>query len=478
MKRAELNKTKIVCTIGPRVNSPEMLSQLISAGMNVARINFSHGTHQEHKKTILMIREVAAKSGAPIAILQDLSGPKLRIGTFRDDKTVSLKTGNKYILTTRKIEGDENAVSFPYPKVIADIKPGDMILLADGMVQLKTLSIKDGSEVITEVMNDGELSSHKGINFPNTRLQIPSMTRKDKEDLEFGLNLGVDFIALSFVREAADILNLKNIISFFNKEIPVIAKIEKHEAIDNLKEIVDVSDGLMVARGDLGVEMPLEQVPWIQKEIIYRANLSGKPVITATQMLRSMVENPRPTRAEVTDVANAIWDGTDAVMLSEETAIGKYPIESVTALKKIAIETEGALTFLEKRQHKLPEMLHNTIRDGIASGVHFLDELLHPKAILTPTITGTTAKLISRLQPSAPVIAFTPNEVTFRKLALSWGVIPILSEYQKGFSDLVSKTIKNAKKRGYLNKGDKVIIALGYPPGEERTDTIKVVECP
>jgi pyruvate kinase len=475
MEEINTSCTKIVCTIGPKVNTPEMIESLIKSGMNVARINFSHGTHEEHGEVIARIRNAAKKLDKPVAILQDLSGPKLRIGAFKNDAEIMLKTGDRFILSSKEIEGDEKGVSFVHPEVIKDVKPGETILLADGIVSLKVLKV-DGEGIHTEALNDSKLSSHKGVNFPHSKIKIPSLTEKDKKDLEFGIKTGVDFIALSFVREPEDILNLKNIISFFNEDIPVIAKIEKHEAVDNLEEIVKITDGLMVARGDLGVEVPLEKVPFIQKRIIHLANLYGKPVITATQMLRSMVENPRPTRAEATDVANAIWDGTDAVMLSEETAVGKYPLEAVGVLKTIAKETEKEMELLDKRHRAFPEMLHETVRDAIATGVFYLSSKLNPKVIITPTITGTTPRLISRLQPSAPVVAFTPNEVTYRRLALSWGVFPYLSKHYDSFRDLINLNIKRAAEEGWLSHGDKAIIALGYPPGEERTDTIKVVE--
>lgn len=470
-----INKTKIVCTIGPGVKSEEMIEKLISAGMNVARLNFSHGLLEDHQKTIENIRRIAKKLNMPVAILQDLSGPKLRIGVFKDDAVIHLKKGDSFCLYSGEDEGDKNGISFHYPEIYKDIKPNEVILLADGGLQLKVNAVYGTEKILTTVLNDYGISSHKGVNFPHSKLKIPAMTQKDKMDLEFGLKMDVDYIALSFVRKEEDIQNLKNIIHFFDKKIPVIAKIEKHEAVVNLKEIVQVSDGLMVARGDLGVEIPLEKVPRVQKEIIRAANLAGKPVITATQMLQSMVENPRPTRAEATDVANAIWDGTDAVMLSEETAVGKYPIEAVTMLKKIAIETESAMNLVEKKRIGAAEMLHNTIRDAIALEVRNLAETIKAKVILTPTITGTTPKLISRLQPAAPIVAFTPNEKTYRRLALSWGVFPYLTKHQSDFKHIIDLAIKTAADNGWIKKGDMAIIALGYPPGEAKTDTIKVV---
>ena len=471
----KINRTKIVCTIGPAVRSPEMIERLIRAGMNVARLNFSHGTHEEHGEIFKMIRTTAKKMSQPVAILQDLSGPKLRIGSFKDDAVFNLRKKDRFCFTVEDIPGDQNRVSFPYPEVYKDIKKGDKIFLADGGLQLLVKKNIGNKEIETEVLNDYQISSHKGVNFPDSKLKIPALTEKDKADLEFGLKLGVDYIALSFVRKEEDIHNLKNIIRFFNKNIPVIAKIEKHEAVKNLKEIVKTADGLMVARGDLGVEIPLEMVPRVQKDIIRQANIYGKPVITATQMLRSMVENPRPTRAEVTDVANAIWDGTDAVMLSEETAVGNYPVEAVEILVKIALETESAMTLMKKRSIPFPEMMHNTIRDAIASGVFYLADKINAKVILTPTITGTSPKLISRLQPAAPIVAFTPEESTYRRLALSWGVFPYLTEHQPDFKDLIDLALKTAADNHWINDGDIAIIALGYPPGEAKTDTIKVV---
>jgi pyruvate kinase len=471
----KLNKTKIVCTIGPSVFAKEQLQNLMQAGMNVARLNFSHGSHEQHAETITHIRQLSEENKLPIAILQDLSGPKLRIGTFAEDAVHQLVKGAEFSFFGKPMEGDENGVSFPYPQVFDDLKPGHTILVADGAIQLGVIRVIGREKVITEVLNDGQISSHKGVNFPDSRLGIPALTQKDKQDLEFGIKMGVDYIALSFVRNAEDLHALRNVLGFFDRDIPLIAKIEKHEAVDNLDAIAAEADGLMVARGDLGVEVPLEKVPRIQKQIIRTANLMGKPVITATQMLRSMVDNPRPTRAEVTDVANAIWDGTDAVMLSEETAVGNYPIKAVETLVEIAVETETAMNLLDKRHSPIPEMLNYSIRDAIATGVHYLTEKLSAKVILTPTITGTTPKLISRLQPSAPIVAFTPHESTYRRLALSWGVFPYLSVHQPDFKSLIEMALDEAANLGWIKKGEMAIIALGYPPGEERTDTIKVV---
>jgi pyruvate kinase len=474
--RSYRNKTKIVCTIGPRVANPESIEQLICSGMNVARLNFSHGDYDFHQQMINHIREISQRLERSVAILQDLSGPKFRIGKFADDKVVHLSARQPFVFCAGPVEGDEHRVSFPFPEVYEDIKAGDVLLVADGALQLKVENVVNGNEIHMVALNDSSISSAKGVNFPDSKISVPALTQKDKKDLEFGLRNGVDFIALSFVRYAEDMQSLRNICGFFNKDIPLIAKIEKHEAIQNLADIVQLADGVMVARGDLGVEIPLEQVPILQKEIIHLANKHGKPVITATQVLRSMVDNPRPSRAEVSDIANAIWDGTDALMLSEETAIGNYPLEAVQTLANVAQETEKAMNHLEKRFLPIPDIMNSDTRDAVAGAIYYLSKNFPAKAIVTPTATGITPKLISRLQPDIPIVALTPDATTYRRLALSWGVFPYMIDASDEFEILINNSLEKAAVNGWLKKGDSAILAMGYPFGEERTDTIRLVK--
>jgi pyruvate kinase len=467
-------KTKIVCTIGPASESSEVLEKLVLAGMSVARLNFSHGTHAEHGRTVSRIRRLSRDHGKPVAILQDLSGPKIRIGRI-EGGTVTLEPGSPFTLTARRVPGTAEAATLNYPGLIKDVRPGDLLLLSDGALELEVIRTA-GPDIRCRVIVGGPLSSHKGVNIPSRSVKLPSLTAKDRKDLRFGIGLGVDYVALSFVRTAADILKAKALIGRLGAGIPVIAKIEKHEALDNIEEIIEAADGIMVARGDLGVEIPLEKIPRVQKLIIRSANRHGKSVITATQMLRSMVENPRPTRAEVTDVANAVLDGTDALMLSEETAVGKYPVEAVRTMAKIAAETElPSLSEERAGRDVIAEAGTMSPGEAVAMAACALAERVRASLLITFTNSGSTARLVAKYRPPCPILAPTPLEETFRRLALVWGAVPLRSGRLRSTDGLIAGAFRAALKSGLARRGDTVVITAGVPPGVAgRTNMIKV----
>ena len=467
-----LPKTKIVCTIGPASETPDVIRALILSGMRVARLNFSHGTHDEHAYKIRIIREIAADMGEPVAILQDLNGPKIRVGHI-PDSGVLLETGQDIILTTQVVEGSNQRISVSYPLLNEDVKTGDRILLADGFLELRVYSV-NGSEIYCEVITGGMLTSHKGINLPTGTLRIPSITDKDREDLNFGLQHDVDYIGMSFVRAAADIRNIKDLIRKKQKDTPVIAKIETHEAVEHFEDILDVADAIMLARGDMGVEIPLEEVPIIQKQLIQKANAAGKPVITATQMLRSMVDSSRPTRAEASDVANAVLDGTDAVMLSEETAMGNYPVDAVRYMKRIVAEAER----IYPHDHYLKMVPEKEISESVTYAVCVLADHLDAAAILAPTQSGRTAMHISQFRPKQAIIAFTSNPKTFRKLCLFRGTFPRLIEKPKDSDDIVQIVTRRSVDAGDLSEGDLVVITASHPVWASGvTNMIRVKKC-
>jgi len=466
-----LRKTKIVATIGPASSSEQVLKELISAGVNVVRLNFSHGTRQWHKSLIQSIRKISSELGKPIAILQDLTGPRIRIGNLKD-KSILLKNGMLFDLTTQNIIGGEKRISVNYKNLPQEIKKGDTILIADGSVRAEVIG-KSKTEIRCKVTAGGLISSKKGINLPFTKLKIPSLTAKDIKDLELGIKCNVDFIALSFVRKADDIKKVKEIIRKKGASIPVIAKIEKPEAVKKIDEIIEASDGLMVARGDLGVEIPIEEIPQVQKMIINKSNLCGKPVITATQMLKSMVENPEPTRAEVTDIANSVLDGTDAMMLSEETAVGKYPLRAVKIMSKIAESTEK---YLPEQKIFCKENMkrEKTIPDAISHTACLTAFDLNAKAIIAPTQSGYTAIQVSRFRPWQVIIAVSPDIKTVRRLSLCWGVCSILIDSFKNTDDMINKAEKASLESGLVKKGDMVVMTAGLPVGKKgNTNIIK-----
>jgi pyruvate kinase len=471
-----MRKTKIVCTIGPASRSYEVIEKLIKMGMNVARLNFSHGSYEEHFQVLENIRQASLKIGQPIAILQDLGGPKIRIGKIIKEP-IFLKEGSSFILTNRKVPGDEQEVSLTFPSLPQKVKKGDCIFLADGTLELKVKEFTS-TDIICRVVRGGKLTSHQGVNIPNISMDIPSLTEKDYQDILFGIKNKVDFIGLSFIRRAEDVLKVRKILKE-NKaeEISLIAKIEKKEAVDNLKEIIETSDGVMVARGDLGVEIPLENVPLVQKNIIKKCNFVGKPVITATQMLMSMMSNPRPSRAEVTDVANAILDGTDAIMLSEETAVGNYPLEAVETMNKIALRIEKAIDY-EKILSERSISVKPTNADAISHATCQVALDLKVKAIVTFTFSGSTARMVSRYRPPVPIIAASTQDSTVKKLTLSWGVYPFKTEELADTDDMITRSRKVALETGLVRPGEKIVITAGIPfrvPGS--TNLLKVETC-
>ena len=454
-----IRNAKIVCTIGPASSSPKVIERLIKAGMDVARLNFSHGTHNEYKKVIKSIRDTSRKLKKAVAILQDLQGPKIRTGMLKDGKII-LKSGNKFVLTGRKILGTSEMVSTTYSSMYRDVKKGDRILLDDGLISLKVNNVK-GTEIACEVINGGVLTDHKGINLPGIKVGLSSITEKDIEDLYFGIKQGVDYVAISFVRTDKDVKSVKDIIKKKGSFIPVIAKIEKPEAIDNLEKIVDEADGLMVARGDLGVEMSPEAVPVIQKNIISMANKKEKPVITATQMLESMINNPRPTRAEASDVANAIFDGTDAVMLSGETASGKYPVESVEIMARIISAAESGSLYRHVSDRRRGRI--STYPNAVSSAAVHASHQIEAKLIVVFTQSGSTALLVSKQRPSMPIIAYTPSENIMRRLNLYWGVIPKTMGLIEDTDDLIREMDRGLVSNKMVRKGDSVVILMGMP---------------
>jgi pyruvate kinase len=466
LRRESLSRTKIVCTIGPASQSPETLEQLINAGMDVARLNFAHGTHSSHSDVMKNIRRLAGQLNKPTAILQDLAGPKIRIGAVKEG-LVTLESGAMFTLTSRQVPGDDSEVSVNFPALAQDVKPGDSLLLSDGALELE---VKETSrqDIKCRVVVGGPLSSFKGINLPTRSIRVSMLTDKDRNDLAFGMELQVDYIALSFVRNADDVLQAKRFMEKRNCSIPVIAKIEKHEAVSNIDEIIKVVDGIMVARGDLGVEIPLEKVPLVQKMLIEKANRAGKPVITATQMLRSMVESPRPTRAEVTDVANAVFDGTDAVMLSEETAAGNFPLKTVSIMSKIAEDAEAGIPYESWSERFLSEE-EKTIPESVGYAACKLAESIHAACIITFTHSGSTAQTVAKYRPRPIILAPTPDEKTYRRLALIWGVIPILSEKAENTDEMISKTFQAVIKSGLVESGEKAVITAGIPVGKPGT---------
>lgn len=468
-----MRKTKIVCTIGPASSSYEIIEKLIKRGMDVARLNFSHGSYEEHLQKIEYIRQVSLKRGKPVAILQDLGGPKIRIGKIKQE-TVLLKEDSTFILTNRKVTGNEKEVSVTFPSLPEKVKKGSYIYLADGALELKIKELTP-TDIICKVIRGGKISSNKGVNIPDISMDISSLTDKDYQDIFFGIKNKVDFIGLSFVRRAEDILKVRQILKENNAEdISLVAKIEKKEALHNLKEIIEVVDAVMIARGDLGVEIPFENVPFAQKNIIKKCNFVGKPVITATQMLMSMVSGPRPSRAEVTDVANAILDGTDAIMLSEETAIGEYPLEAVETMNRIALKTESVIDY-EKILSKRSLSVKPTDPDAISHATCQVALNLNAKAIVTFTFSGSTARMVSRYRPPVPIIAASTQDSTVKKLALSWGVYPFKTEELENTDDMIEKSRKVALATGLVEKGDKIVITAGIPfriPGT--TNLLKV----
>jgi pyruvate kinase len=472
-----MRRTKIVATIGPASSSPEMIVRLLEAGMDVARLNFSHGTYEEHAQRIVMLREAARTLDRPLAILQDLQGPKIRTGSLVGDGPVQLRAGERFDITTHDVVGSAARVGTTYTALPHDVRPGDRILLSDGLIELRVLDTTD-DEVRTEVVFGGELREHQGINLPGVNVSAPALTPKDAADLDFGLEQGVDYVALSFVRRAMDIQTIKQRIAAADKATPVIAKIEKPEALDDLAAILEASDAIMVARGDLGVEMPPERVPVVQKQLIEAANAAGVPVITATQMLDSMIRNPRPTRAEASDVANAIIDGTDAVMLSGETATGLFPVESVQMMARIAeaAEVSGRHGDLHTMAAPLSTRA-NSVAKAISAAACAIVQTLPVHAVVAFTMSGSTARLVAHLRPTVPILAFTPSETVCRRLNLVWGVTPIMCDYVDRLDDLGARLGEILLARGFAQPGDTVVMTGGHPiAARGQTNFVKVMQ--
>ena len=455
----EVRHTKIVCTIGPASESPQIIRALVEQGMNVARLNFSHGSHQEHREKIQVIRGVSEELDRPVAILQDLAGPKIRVGEI-PKPGVRLEAGQSFMLTTSNVRGTHERVSVSYQSLPDEVEQGDRILLSDGSIEL-VVHRKTPSEVSCEVVTGGLLTSHKGLNLPTGSMRAAAFTDVDRKDLFFGLEHDVDFVALSFVRAADDILEVKEFVRRRKGDTPVIAKIERHEALDSIDEIIEEADGIMVARGDLGVEIPLEDVPGIQKMLINKANTAGRFVITATQMLRSMVNAPRPTRAEATDVANAVLDGTDAVMLSEETATGDYPVEAVQFMARIIRSAESDFP----HERYLEHVPRREVSDSVAHAACVLANHLDAAAIVAPTSSGRTARYISRFRPKQPIVALSPHDTVVHRLALSWGCLPHLVPEPTHTDDMIERSAELVLKLGYAAKDDLVVMTAGHPVG-------------
>lgn len=465
-------KTKIVSTIGPASESPQVLEAMIKAGMNVARLNFSHGTHEEHLRKIEALRDISERLKQPVSILQDLAGPKIRVGKVKEGG-VELRRGEKFFLTNREILGDGKGVSVSYPTLPDEVRSGDTILLADGTIELQVLK-SDGQDVQCRVTVGGLLTSHKGINFPTRTILASAFTKKDRKDLLFGIQNGVDLVGLSFVKDASDIEAVKKVLKKASADLPIIAKIERKEALEHIDEILLASDGIMVARGDLGMETPLERIPLVQKMLIRKANRLGKPVITATQMLRSMVDHTRPTRAEVTDVVNAIYDGTDAIMLSEETATGQFPVESVQTMAKVAQAAEEEFPF--DQFLKKDSEGGTDLPQSISYAASLLAERVGAVAIITPTESGSTARLVSRLRPRSPILALSRHPSTLKRLNLSWGVYPVLVPGWKDTDDMLEGSKRMPKELGLASPGERIVIIAGVPIGTRGTTNLIKVE--
>jgi pyruvate kinase len=468
-----MRKTKIVCTIGPASESLENLKKLIEAGMNVARLNFSHGDFAEHGNRIINIKQASKDLNKTVAILLDTKGPEIRTGKLKEEP-IELVQGGTITLTTEEILGDANRISVTYENLPNDVHVGSTILIDDGLIGLTVTDVQ-GTEIVCKIVNGGTMKSKKGVNVPGVKITLPGITDKDASDIVFGIQQGVDFIAASFVRKASDVLEIRELLEKHNaNHIQIISKIENQEGVDNLDEILEVSDGLMVARGDLGVEIPAEDVPIVQKQMIQKCNFAGKPVITATMMLDSMQRNPRPTRAEASDVANAVFDGSDAVMLSGETAAGKYPVESVQTMARIAERAEANLAYREifiKNAQAQQVSVTEAISQAVANSALELDA----KAILTATESGYTARMVAKYRPKAPIIAVTPLEHIVRRLSLVWGVTPILCETAQTTDQLFDLAVDASIQSGIVSLGDIVVITAGVPVGRSgTTNLIKV----
>ncbi|MGL5434219.1 MAG: pyruvate kinase [Lachnospiraceae bacterium] len=455
-----MKKTKIICTMGPNTGNRELLKELAENGMDIARFNFSHGDYEEQKGRLDLLKSIREELDLPIASLLDTKGPEIRTGLLKDEKKVNLVDGQTYILTTKEVIGDDKIGHINYSGLAEDVTTGNRILIDDGLIELEVQSV-NGTDIICTVINGGELGMRKGVNVPNVKIKLPALTDKDKADIRFGIEQGFDFIAASFVRTAEAIREIKSILEASHSSIQVIAKIENAEGIDNLDEIIEASDGIMVARGDMGVEIPAEQVPYIQKTIIRKCNIACKPVITATQMLDSMIRNPRPTRAEVTDVANAVYDGTDAVMLSGETAMGKYPIETLKMMAQICEASEQHLDYSAYRERRVsPDNEHNISNAVCYSSVATAHDL-DAAAIIAPSISGFTTRQLSKWRPGVQIIGLSPNAAAVRQMQIYWGVKPYQARRAESTDLLIESSLDMLKEKQVITDGDTVIVTAG-----------------
>lgn len=468
-----MRKTKIVCTLGPATNDKETIKQVVEAGMNVARMNFSHGNHQEHKQRIDLVKEVEKETGQALGIMLDTKGPEIRTGEMKGDK-IELETNSQLIISQTDVEGTEEKISVSYKGLAQDMAVGNKILIDDGLIELEVVEIK-ADDLVTKVVNGGELGSRKGVNLPGVKVNLPALTEKDISDIRFGVEQGIHFIAASFVRKADDVIEIRKILEESgNEDIFIIAKIENQEGVENLASILEVADGIMVARGDLGVEIPAEKVPIVQKKMIRMCNEASKPVITATQMLDSMIRNPRPTRAEASDVANAIFDGTDATMLSGESAAGKYPVESVETMAQIANEVENSEGYKEKFAGNY-EFKAESVTAAISLATCQTAEELGAEAIITSTGSGLTARTVSKFRPQTPIIAVTPNQRVLHQLTMTWGVSTLLAARSNTTDEMMENAISTALEYNLVEEGDLVTITAGTPVGiSGTTNLIKV----
>ena len=468
-----IKRTKIVCTLGPASETEEILVQLVENGLNVFRMNFSHGSHEEHKVRMDLVKKVREDLSKPVAILLDTKGPEIRTGNF-DQPEVLLEEGQKFTVTMKDVMGTKEMCTVSYKGLAKDVVPGNTILIDDGLVGLRVDEI-NGEDIHCTVENSGIVKNHKGVNVPGVKINLPALTQKDISDIEFGISQGIDFIAASFVRKVSDVLAIREVLENNNAtHIQIISKIENQEGVDNIDEIIKVSDGIMVARGDLGVEIPTEEIPLAQKMMIKKCNEAGKPVITATQMLDSMMRNPRPTRAEVTDVANAIYDGTDAIMLSGETAAGKYPAEAVKTMATIAKRAEEDIDYNEMIKAK--EITDITVTNAISHATCTTAMGLNASAIITFTSSGHTARMVSKFRPECPIIAATNDEGVMRRLSLSWGVYPVKSTLANNTDEMIANSIISSKEQKYVKSDDIVVITAGVPIGVSGTTNLIKVE--
>ena len=453
-----LKKTKIVCTLGPSSNTPEIIEKMIKAGMNVARFNFSHGSHEEHKQRIDMVRAASQKLGIPVALLLDTKGPEIRLGKFKNG-SIMMEAGKDFTLTARDIEGDETIASMNYKELPQDVKAGDHILLSDGLVNLEVVSV-DGEDIHTKILNSGKMSDRKRVAVPGIAINLPAVSETDAADIEFGCRMNMDWIAASFIQRGKDVLTIRKILEKHDSHMKIISKIECQAAVNNIDDIIKMSDGIMVARGDLGVEVPAEEVPMLQKALIHKCQAAGKPVITATQMLESMCNNPRPTRAETSDVANAILDGTDAIMLSGETAGGLYPVEAVETMARVATFTESNFT---PKSYEDVDAESATTTESIGKAVVKIAKDLHAAAIIASTERGGTAQMISKFRPACPIVAVSPHEAIVRRLQLNWGVQAVTGKEASDTDAVVDNAIFAALDNDLIKAGDLVVLTAGVP---------------